>query len=119
MMVNIADDVAKLPRSGIRELMGMALTIPDAIHLEIGEPHFPTPSFILEGLKEFYSKGDIKYTPTVGIHSLRDKIAKKLLKEKNWKVEADDVVILPGSLFGTVVAFRTILDPGDSIDEFL
>jgi aspartate/methionine/tyrosine aminotransferase len=113
MMVNIADDVAKLPRSGIRELMGMALAIPDAIHMEIGEPHFPTPSFILEGLKEFYFKGDIKYTPTVGIHSLRDKIAKKLLKEKNWKVEADDVVILPGSLFGTVVAFRTILDPGD------
>lgn len=35
------------------------------------------------------------------------------MKEKNWKVEADDVVILPGSLFGTVVAFRTILDPGD------
>ena len=85
-MVYIAEDVARLPRSGIRELMGMALTIPDAIHLEIGEPHFPTPSFVLDGLKEFYSKGDIKYTPTVGIHSLRDKIAKKLLKEKNWKV---------------------------------
>jgi len=112
-MVYVADDVAKLPRSGIRELMGMALTFPDAVHLEIGEPHFPTPNFVLERLKDFYSKGDIKYTPTVGIYSLRDKIAKKLLKEKNWEIDADDVIILPGSLFGTVVAFRTILEPGD------
>jgi len=112
-MVYVADDVAKLPRSGIRDLMGMALAFPDAVHLEIGEPHFPTSNFVLERLKDFYSKGDIKYTPTVGIYSLRDKIAKKLLKEKNWKIDADDVIILPGSLFGTVVAFRTILEPGD------
>ena len=112
-MVYVADDVAKLPRSGIRELMGMALAFPDAVHLEIGEPHFPTPNFVLERLKDFYAKGDIKYTPTVGIYSLRDKIAKKLLKEKNWEIDADDVIILPGSLFGTFVAFRTILEPGD------
>jgi len=35
-MVNVAQDVERLPRSGIRELMGLALSIPDAIHLEIG-----------------------------------------------------------------------------------
>ena len=40
-MVNIADDVAKLPRSGIRELMGMALTIPDAIHWRLESLIFP------------------------------------------------------------------------------
>jgi len=115
IMVNVAQDVERLPRSGIRELMGLALSIPDAIHLEIGEPHFPTPTFILEGLREFYEKGDIKYTPTVGIHSLRAKIAQKLLSEKNWEVGADDVIILPGSLFGTVVAFRTVLESGDEV----
>ena len=43
--------------------MGMALTIPDAIHLEIGEPHFPTPSFILEGLKNFIPKEILNIHP--------------------------------------------------------
>jgi hypothetical protein len=47
--------------------MGMALAIPDAIHMEIWRASFSHPSFILEGLKEFYFKGDIKYTPNVGI----------------------------------------------------
>ena len=54
-MVNIADDVRNYPFGNTRT-HGMALTIPDAIHLEIGEPHFPTPSFILEGLKILFQR---------------------------------------------------------------
>lgn len=42
-MVRIPEDILNLPRSGIRELMGMALSLPGAIRLEMGEPPLPDP----------------------------------------------------------------------------
>ncbi|MGQ9747992.1 MAG: pyridoxal phosphate-dependent aminotransferase [Candidatus Caldatribacteriaceae bacterium] len=114
-MTYVPQGIAQLPRSGIRELMGMALAIPDSIRLEMGEPHFPTPAFVTERLHDFLSEGQIRYTPTVGIISLREKIAQKLWAEKRWQVSPDQIMVLPGSLFGTVVVFRTILEPGEEV----
>ncbi|MCS7241303.1 pyridoxal phosphate-dependent aminotransferase [Candidatus Caldatribacterium sp.] len=114
-MFCVPDCILDLPRSGIRELMGMALAMPQAIRLEMGEPHFPTPRAILEKLKDFFFQGEIRYTPTVGIPSLRAKIVEKLRREKHWNVSLDAVIVLPGSLFGTVTVFRTILEPGDEV----
>lgn len=114
-MIPVPEDILNLPRSGIRELMGMALAMPQAIRLEMGEPHFSTPPPILERLKDFFFQGEIRYTPTVGIPSLRAKIAEKLRREKNWSVSLDEVIILPGSLFGTVTVFRTILKPQEEV----
>ncbi|MGQ9622237.1 MAG: pyridoxal phosphate-dependent aminotransferase [Candidatus Caldatribacteriaceae bacterium] len=114
-MVTVPEDILSLPRSGIRELMGMALCMPQAIRLEMGEPHFPTPPLILEHLRDFYATGEIRYTPTVGIPSLREKIAKKLKRDKGWQVAPDEVIVLPGSLFGTVTVFRALLSPGDEV----
>ena len=53
-MVDIPERIANLPRSGIRELMEIALRDPEVIRLEMGEPHFPTPRLILEKLQDFY-----------------------------------------------------------------
>lgn len=114
-MICVPDCILQLPRSGIRELMGMALSIPGTIRLEMGEPHFPTPPAILEKLRDFFFQGEIRYTPTVGIPTLRAKIAEKLRKEKNWDVSPEDIIVLPGSLFGTVTVFRTILEAGDEV----
>lgn len=114
-MVCVPNGILELPRSGIRELMSMALATPGTIRLEMGEPHFPTPSPILEKLASFFFQGEIRYTPTVGILSLRTKIAEKLKKEKNWNVSLEEIIVLPGSLFGTVTVFRTILESGDEV----
>ncbi|MEN3185089.1 MAG: pyridoxal phosphate-dependent aminotransferase [Atribacterota bacterium] len=113
--MEVPQEVSQLPRSGIRELMGMALAIPDSIRLEMGEPHFPTPAFVTERLQQFLLQGEIRYTPTVGIPSLREKIAAKLFAEKGWRVPVDQIMVLPGSLFGTVTVFRTVLRPGDEV----
>ena len=37
-----------MPRSGIREIMDLARTRPDAIHLEVGQPDFPTPPHVID-----------------------------------------------------------------------
>ena len=45
------------------------------IHLEIGEPDFPTPRHIVEAGKKALDDGFTKYGPTQGLPALREAIA--------------------------------------------
>ena len=40
--------IDRLPRSGIRGIMELALQLPDVVRLDIGDPDFPTPDHIVE-----------------------------------------------------------------------
>ena len=42
------------------------------IHLEIGEPDFPTPKHIIEAAKQALDEGYTHYGPTQGLPELRD-----------------------------------------------
>src|SRR5215831_12726275 len=46
------------------------------IHLEIGEPDFPTPAHIVEAGKRALDEGWTKYGPTAGMPELRESIAR-------------------------------------------
>ena len=46
------------------------------IHLEIGEPDFPTPPHIIEAGKRALDEGFTKYGPTAGLPELRESIAR-------------------------------------------
>src|SRR4051812_18848699 len=46
------------------------------IHLEIGEPDFPTPPHIIEAGKRALDEGYTKYGPTAGLPELRESIAR-------------------------------------------
>ena len=47
----------------------------DIVHMEIGEPDFPTPAPIVEAGIKAISAGDVHYTPAVGLLELREAIA--------------------------------------------
>jgi aspartate/methionine/tyrosine aminotransferase len=48
-MPTFASSIAgSMPVSRIREVMELAWEDPDAIHLEVGEPDFPTPEHVVE-----------------------------------------------------------------------
>ena len=59
--------VSSLPRSGIREIMELALTVPGTIRLEVGEPNFDTPVHIQEAATKAAAEGFTKYTSNAGI----------------------------------------------------
>ena len=40
--------IRSMPRSGIREIMDVAMGMPDCIRLEVGEPNFTTAPHIIE-----------------------------------------------------------------------
>ena len=56
------------------------------IHLEIGEPDFPTPKHVVEAGKRALDEGWTKYGPTQGLPELRESIAAYISRTRNIKV---------------------------------
>ncbi len=83
------------------------------IHMEIGEPDFPTAKHIVEAGKRALDDGWTKYGPTQGDPELRDAIAGVVSKQRGIEVSPDNVVVTPGGkpiLFFPILA---LLEPGD------
>src|SRR6185503_10845804 len=85
------------------------------IHLEIGEPDFPTPAHIIEAGKRALDEGWTKYGPTAGFPEFRETIASYVSRTRGIKVDADNVCVSPGGkpiMFFTMLA---LLEPGDEV----
>jgi aspartate aminotransferase len=85
------------------------------IHLEIGEPDFPTPKHIVEAGKRALDEGWTKYGPTPGFPELREAIASYISRTRNITVQPDMVCVVPGGkpiMYFTMIA---LLEPGDEV----
>lgn len=106
---------AGMPRSGIRKLLDLATLIPDAIHLEIGQPDFNTPAHIVDAAYHAAQAGYTSYTVNAGLASLRELIALKVARENDIQATPDCITVTVGGLGGLYTAFLALLDPGDEI----
>ena len=114
-MKPLAKAAQEMPRSGIRVLLDLAAKIPDAIHLEIGQPDFPTPDHIITAALQAAQQGFTQYTPNAGLLSLREAIAEKVRQENGLEATAENVVVTTGGMGGLYAAFTTVLEPGDEV----
>lgn len=69
----------------------------DIISFCIGQPDFPTPKNICEAGIKAIQEGRHGYTPSAGIHELREAAAAYLKRTRHIDVAADDVVIGAGA----------------------
>src|ERR1700736_3600540 len=67
------------------------------IHLEIGEPDFPTPPHIVEAGKRALDEGWTHYGPTQGLPALREAIATEVARTRGIPVGPEHVCITPGA----------------------
>lgn len=85
------------------------------VHLEVGEPDFPTPQNIVEAGVKALRDGKTKYTPSAGIPELREAIAEEVSRTRRVPVSPDQVVVTPGAkpiMFFTILA---LVEPGDEV----
>lgn len=85
------------------------------IHLEIGEPDFPTPANVVEAAKQALDEGWTHYGPTQGYPELRESIARQVSLSRQISVGPQNVCVVPGGkpiLFFTMLA---LLEPGDEV----
>jgi aspartate aminotransferase len=85
------------------------------IHLEIGEPDFPTPEHIVEAGCQALRDGYTHYTPAPGIPELRDAIAADATARRGVEFSAEDVVVTPGGKPIMFYALLALVDEGDEV----
>ncbi|HSJ28498.1 MAG TPA: pyridoxal phosphate-dependent aminotransferase [Acidimicrobiia bacterium] len=107
--------IQQMGRSGIREIFDLANTIPDALHLEMAEPDFPTPAHIVEAAHRAAVAGVTTYTPNAGIPELREALADKIATRNGVEAAADRVVVTPGAIAALFSSFLALCDPGDQV----
>ena len=69
----------------------------DIIHMEIGEPDFPTPRPVCEAVGRMLAGGDLHYTPACGLPALREAIARHYADRFAAQVAPEQVVVTPGA----------------------
>src|SRR6202050_789614 len=85
------------------------------IHLEIGEPDFPTPAHVIEAGQRALGEGWTKYGPTQVDPELREVIAAYISRTRGIHVGPERVCVVPGGkpiMFFTMMA---LLEPGDEV----
>jgi aspartate aminotransferase len=118
--IRLADRMAKLGTESAFEVLARARAMEDAgrkiIHLEIGEPDFPTAPHIVEAAVEALRAGATHYVPAPGIPPLRQAVADFLERTGRMRVAPDRVVVTPGA---KPIMFYTILALAGEGDEVL
>jgi aspartate/methionine/tyrosine aminotransferase len=85
------------------------------IHLEIGEPDFPTPRHIVEAGKRALDEGFTKYGPTPGFPEFREMIAAHVSRTRGIQVKGENVCVVPGGKPIMFFSMLALLEPGDEV----
>ncbi len=104
-----------MPVSRIREVMELAWGDPEAIHLEVGEPDFPTPEHVVEAAHEAARMGLTRYAPNAGLPVLREALADKIARRNGYEARPEQVVVTQGGIQALYLALRALLEPGDEV----
>ena len=117
--MNLAEKMSRLGTESAFEVLARARALEKQgkriIHLEIGEPDFPTPPHVVEAGQRALGEGWTKYGPTPGQPELREAIAAYISRTRRVKVGAEHVCVVPGGkpiMFFSLIA---LLEPGDEV----
>jgi len=87
----------------------------DVIHMEIGEPDFPTPPAIIDAGVKHLLAGEVKYTPAAGLFELREKIAAFYQQRYGVTVPVRRIFVSPGASGAFLLALGVSVNPGEEL----
>ncbi len=87
----------------------------DVIHLEVGEPDFPTPANIIAATKNALDAGQTHYSPSAGLPMLRETVAEFVNNRYGSTVKPVEVVIAPGAKPLIFFSFQALINPGELV----
>jgi aspartate aminotransferase len=115
-MPTLAPGAETMPRSGIRQVMDLAWSLPDpVIGLHVGEPSFTPPEHVIEAARAAYAAGDTHYVPNAGVGELRQALAHKVTTRNGFPVTPEQVIVSAGGAQALHVALSLTLRAGDEV----
>jgi len=119
LISEINRDVADLEPEGAYKVLAKANELEkegkDLVHLEIGQPDYPTfPNITLAGIKALV-EGKTDYNPSQGIPELRQAIADHVSETRGVGVSPDEVAVSPGAKPMLFLSTIALLEQGDEV----
>jgi aspartate aminotransferase len=87
----------------------------DIIHLEIGEPDFETPAYVVAAGKKALDDGFTHYGPTPGLPQVRTAVAEYVSRTRGIPVSMKNVIVTPGGKPVIFLPMLALLEPGDEV----
>jgi aspartate/methionine/tyrosine aminotransferase len=119
MKQQIADRMQGISAFYVMELLQRAKQLEaegrDIIHMEIGEPDFPTPQSVIDAGRALLKTGEVKYTAAAGLPELRRCVAEHYRHQYGVKLDPARVFITPGASGAFLLAFGISLNPGEQV----
>ena len=85
------------------------------IHLEVGEPDFPTPPCICEAAEKAIRDGHTHYTHSLGLLELRERICEHYAEKYGVGLSPDRIIITTGTSPALFMIFSALLNTNDEI----
>jgi len=108
-----------VPPFMVMDVMAAAARIEAAggrvVHMEVGQPAFGAPTPALEAVRAALGTGPLGYTESLGIPSLRARIARHYSDAYRIPVSPERVIVTTGSSGGFILAFLSMFEPGDRV----
>ena len=87
----------------------------DVVHMEIGEPDFPTPQPVLDAAQRAIAGGHLHYTSALGLPELREAIARHYAEHYRVDVAPERVIVTAGSSAALLLVMALCVDRDDEI----
>jgi aspartate/methionine/tyrosine aminotransferase len=85
------------------------------IHMEVGQPAAAAPASAIAAARMALTSGRLRYTETLGIATLRGRIARHYEEVYGVAIDPGRVVVTTGSSAGFVLAFLALFESGDRV----
>lgn len=99
-----------LARARVLEAQGRSI-----VHMEIGEPDFPTPGPICDAGIRVIESGKLFYTPALGLPELRAAIARFYRNRYQVEVPPSRIIVTTGASGALLLAMGVLIEPGDEV----
>jgi aspartate/methionine/tyrosine aminotransferase len=108
-----------VPPFMVMDVMAAAARIEAAggrvIHMEVGQPAAAAPASAIAAARAALASGRLGYTETLGIATLRARIARHYQETYGAAIDPARVVVTTGSSAGFTLAFLALFEPGDRV----
>ncbi len=117
--MEFAERVRKLAPEGAYSMMARAAQLEASgrkvIHLEAGQPDFPTFDNVTEAGVRAIHAGKTRYTPSAGMPALREAIAADAGRKRGVHFSASQVIVGPGAKPAMFFPTLALVSPGDEV----
>lgn len=115
--MQLAPRMADITPFHVMDLMARAKALEaqgrSIVHMEVGEPDFATPAPIIAAAQAFLAKGDVHYTPALGLPQLREAIAGFYASRYGVAVSPDRIVVTAGASGALLLALGVLIARDD------